>query len=38
MNANFSDTNTELGRSSMHQMNKERYEKQISGKKMQLCL
>ncbi len=27
MNANFSDTNTELGRSSMHQMNKERYEK-----------
>jgi hypothetical protein len=27
MNANFSDTNTELARSSMHQMNKERYEK-----------
>jgi len=27
MNATFSDTNTELGRSSMHQMNKERYEK-----------
>ena len=24
---NFSDTNTELGRSSLHQMNKERYEK-----------
>ena len=27
MNAKFSDTNTELARSSMHQMNKERYEK-----------
>ena len=25
--ASFSDENTELGRSSMHQMNKERYEK-----------
>ena len=27
MKATFSDQNTELGRSSMHQMNKERYEK-----------
>jgi len=27
MKAKFSDTNTELARSSMHQMNKERYEK-----------